>query len=328
MPLPRLTTLGPRLAQADAAGARPVRLKGLNRSGFQHKPSLAGAGMADPCAELRAWRELWGAQILRFCLAVDSYQQDGAYRDATAQIVAAAEAEGLYLILELHGTSCKLNEPLPTAGADEVWRDLAHRYGAAAHVVFDLWNEPHDVSWGAWRDAAVALIEVIRDAGAKDSLILVGGLDWAYDLSPLLEPANRLPPLGPIAYATHPYPWKGDPPHGRREWEARFGRVARELPVLVTEFGCDASADRPYGFPDAAQTAAWIRSLLDYVDELELTALAWSAGDRPQLTLGPGGGPVSLPAAPPDPRTPSLAFGETVRAWMLGRSPRQAPSIA
>jgi hypothetical protein len=332
MPLPRLTTLGTRLAAQTSAGPQPVRLKGLNRSGLQHKPTLALAGMPDPRDELRAWRQDWGAQILRICLAVDYYLDDGAYRDAIAEVVAAGAAEELYLMLELHGTSSKLNEPLPTPGADRAWADLARRYGGEPHVVFDLWNEPHDVPWGAWQAAATALLQTIRGAGAGESLVIVGGLDWSYDLSPLLDPANRLPALGPIAYATHPYPFKSGndaPPHGPPQWDQKFGRVAHQVPVMVTEFGCDASGERPYGFADASQTAGWIQSLLDYVDAMGLSALAWSAGDRPQLTLGQGGGPVSLPKAPPDPQAASAGFGTTVRAWMRGGDSRKdGPRVA
>ncbi|MCS6911617.1 MAG: cellulase family glycosylhydrolase [Myxococcales bacterium] len=322
MPPGRLTTLGNRLAVQTETGPVPLRLKGLNRSGLQHKAGLKQAGLADLQAELRAWRVDWGAQIIRLPLAMDFWLDSTTYQRDLDEVVAAAAQEGLYLMLELHGTSTHLSEPLPLPGSDAVWRDLARRYGAQPHVVFDLWNEPHSVPWAAWQTQATHLLRCIRDAGATDTLTVVGGIDWAYDLSPLLQPDNRIEGLGPVAYATHPYPCKGVPPHGPAQWEERFGRVARMLPVLLGEFGADASNERPYGLSDPVAADAWLCQLLAYVDGLELSALAWSAGDRPHLTYGRDGGPVSLPGSPPDPGRPTEPFGARVRAWMAG--PRRA----
>lgn len=317
--LDRLTVLGNSLAlQSPDGQIRPVRLKGVNRSGFQHKRSLALSGMPDPQRELAALAG-WGAQIIRFSLAQDFYQQDPAYRADLDRVVQAAAAQGLYLILELHGTTTELSARQAPDGADELWDALARAYGAAPHVAFDLYNEPHDIEWDDWRAQAQLLCRAVRDAGATESLVIVGGLDWSYDLSPLLSDGAALDEdLGPVAYAAHAYPFKGRPAHGPREWDQRFGAAAQRYPVVVSEFGADDSQVMPCGFGDAALARRWLLQLTGYLDARGLSALAWSVGDLPHLCHGAQGRPVDLPAVPPDPSVLSVPFGATVRAWLGG----------
>ncbi len=342
--LPRLEVDGPRLVTRAADGSlRAMRLRGLNRSGLQHKPSLARAGFGDPPdvqRELLAWREHWRADILRLPLALDALVPGSDYDADVAALVDAAESAGLYLILELHGLLGDPHPPLPPLpDASAVWTHLAARHGARAHVVFDLWNEPHPESplgrllglwrgpWNAWRARAQALIDVIRAAGAAQTLILVGGVDWAYDLSPLRDPEARLDGHGPLAYATHVYPFKGAARARRRgwrdEWERAFGRVARELPVLVTEFGATAgpAGDPHFGRLTPEAAGAWLAELLGYLDELGLSALAWSAGDRPHLVHTTDGVEArDLATQTLDPFAPTPLLGEHVRAWLRAGS--------
>ena len=88
-------------------------------------------------------------------------------------------------------------------------------------VIFELFNEPHYVSWqcwlqgGCWAQADEAgsgepwsahpyyyavgmqtLYDAVRSTGATN-LVMVAGLDWAYDMSGFLE-GKRLPGLVPL----------------------------------------------------------------------------------------------------------------------------------
>ena len=58
-----------------------------------------------------------------------------------------------------------------------------------------------------------------------------------------------------------------------------------------------------------AAAHSWMTQLHAYIDAKNLSALAWSGGDDPQLTFGTGGGAVSLPNNPPDPTKPTDPFG-------------------
>jgi hypothetical protein len=173
------------------------------------------------------------------------------------------------------------------------------------------------VPWSQWKGNAEKILRAIRAAGASETLVVIGGLDYAYDLSMLADPRNRIEGLGPVIYATHPYPLKSDPPSMAPEWDQRFGDIARTLPVIVGEYGVNDSGEGPFGLGSKAAARAWLGQLHGYIDARGLSALAWSGGDRPQLTLGTGGGDVTLPGNPPDPGRPTDPFGTDVKAWML-----------
>ena len=215
MNLSRLTVVGNQLLVNCGGQMVPTRLKGINRSGLQHKIGLQMAGFGgDPATELQQWRDLWKTVVIRLPIAQTYYLYYDSYRQDLGAIVAAAKALGIYVILELHGyDAANLNAAQPDpASTPMFWGQIAQRFGSETHVLFDIWNEPHDVPWSTWKGNAELIIRAIRAAGASDTLVVVGGLDYAYDLTPLLQPSNRITGLGPIIYATHPYPLKTTPP--------------------------------------------------------------------------------------------------------------------
>jgi hypothetical protein len=317
--LGRLSVVGNQLMVDCNGQTVPARLKGINRSGLQHKNGLQLAGFgSDPSVELSQWRELWQTVVIRVPIGQNYYLLYDSYRQDLATLIAAAKSLGIYVILDLHGyDAASLNEAQPDPATTPMfWGQVAQRFGAESHVLFDIWNEPHDVPWSTWKANAEKSILAIRAAGATETLVVVGGLDWAYDLTPLLDPGNRLTGLGPIIYATHPYPWKSSPPAMAPEWDVKFGNVAKLLPVIVGEYGVDDSAGTPFGLGSKAAAHNWLLQLHNYIDQHQLSALAWSGGDMPQLTLGTAGGGVSLPSNPPDPNQPTDPFGVDVKAWM------------
>jgi hypothetical protein len=82
----------------------------------------------------------------------------------------------------------------------------------------------------------------------KETIPLVAGFDWAYDLSNLhFEPVNA----AGIGYVTHPYPFKRPQPWEPR-WEENFAFAAEKYPVIATEIGFDLKPnevidDKHYG---------------------------------------------------------------------------------
>jgi hypothetical protein len=310
--LPRVIVRGNQLGVVCHGSEVPVRLKGINRSGLQHKSSLGNAGFpSNPQDELHRFRSEWNAVAVRLPIAQDYYMGSASYRDDIGNIVSATQNEGQYLILEVHGYSYNLNPPLPDGQTSVLWDQLARRFGRESHVLFDLWNEPRASSWDVWKTQAESLIKTIRSAGAQDTVVVVGGLDYAYDLSALADANNRISSgLGPIIYATHPYPFKGTPPHVEPDWDRYFGNVSRDVPVILGEYGVDEM------IMDAQAARDWMARLHRYIDGKGLSALAWSVGDMPHLVLGTNGSGVVLPSNPPDPSRPTDPFGIAVKAWM------------
>ncbi len=120
------------------------------------------------------------------------------------------------------------------------WRTIAEHFTGNNTIAFyELFNEPTlyrgqlgSMSWSDWKKLNEEMIGVIR-AFDTNTIPLVAGLDWAYDLTPLrTEPINAQG----IGYVTHPYPWKRTPPWPPK-WEEDFGFAAADYPIIATEIG-------------------------------------------------------------------------------------------
>ena len=118
--------------------------------------------------------------------------------------------------------------------------------------MFDLYNEPHDVTWKVWRDGGEVrespgkgqpeityktpgmqgLLNVVRKSGAKN-VVVAGGLDWAYDLRGVVTGFALEDHDGNgVVYATHIYPWKKD-------WDTHVTVAIATVPIIVGEMGCE-----------------------------------------------------------------------------------------
>ena len=54
-----------------------------------------------------------------------------------------------------------------------------------------IMNEAHDISWTEWKNNYQKLVDEVREVNER-SLLLIGGLDWGYDLSGLRNEAYRI----------------------------------------------------------------------------------------------------------------------------------------
>ena len=122
----------------------------------------------------------------------------------------------------------------------QFWRLIAQHYRGNSTIAFyELFNEPTlyrgqlgTTSWSEWKKFNEDAIGLIR-AFDTNTIPLVAGFDWAYDLTPLnIEPiqAER------IGYVTHPYANKRPKPW-EPKWEEDFGFAAGRYPIIATEIG-------------------------------------------------------------------------------------------
>jgi endoglucanase len=122
----------------------------------------------------------------------------------------------------------------------EFWRTISRHFSGNNTVAFyELFNEPTsyrgqlgNVTWDAWKKINENIIQLIRSFDTE-TIPLVAGFDWAYDLTPIREEPIDAPGIG---YVTHPYPNKRSQPW-EPKWEEDFGFAARRYPVLATEIG-------------------------------------------------------------------------------------------
>ncbi len=112
--------------------------------------------------------------------------------------------------------------------SDQFWSQIAPYFKDAPNVLFEIYNEPADISTADWINSSTHLVDLIRSLGITQPLI-VGGVEYSKDLSWVLDS-----PIDDdnLVYASHIYP-----AHSSQSWDHWFGAVAERYPVLITEWG-------------------------------------------------------------------------------------------
>ena len=254
---------GNRLVDPDG---NEVWLQGVNAGGMETIPN----GAQETKSTVVAIDE-WKSNCIRlpineahwFGTGVYSPDDGGkAFRDACDKIVRLAANRGAYVVIDLHRFRA------PKAEHVAFWKDCAAHYKDHPAVLFDLFNEPHGISWEVWRNGGwvgeagkvdesafltaeekkknqgfesvgmQALVDAVRSTGAKN-VVIAGGLHWANDLTGIESAAiekgeaksYRLDEKGGngIMYAWHTYHW-------HKGW-ARILPVAAKHPIFLGEVG-------------------------------------------------------------------------------------------
>ncbi len=287
----------------NAAGA-VVRLTGTCIPSLEW--SEAGENMT---ANFTESFDNWKANCIRLPLNQDFWFGHGqyqggsytGYRNLVNTLVNMAVSRNKYVIFDLHwsdmGTwgSNNTQHNMPDDNSTAFWQSICSIYGNNPSVLFGLYNEPHDVSWNVWKNGGnvtegsvtyhtpghQALINTVRSAGARN-IVVVGGLDWAYDLRGIDSGYALTDPNGNgIMYDAHIYPWKSD-------WDAYVTCAADTNPILVGECGWDD----PQWYRDAVNPnwhaephTSWCPTLLNWLDSHQYNWTAWSfhPGATPNL---------------------------------------------
>lgn len=243
-----------------------------------------------------------------WCLNGRGSHSAEAYLSSLDQVIAWAAELGAYTILDLQwldadtaygttenpaqGRTINRVPPAPDEKTITLWQTLAARYKDEPAVLFDLLNEPHDVladdphplklirsdgsvalsdetrftarMWSNWASLLTSAIREIKPEG----IIMVGGIDWAFDLSAVHVDAPN------IVYSTHIYSNRR-----QRDWPKALARY-QEIPIFVSEWG-GTEQDLKFG--------AKLSSILR---ERQLGWTAWSWSDFPRLVTQPGSQPT------------------------------------
>ncbi len=215
------------------------------------------------------------------------------YQNAIAAYTQALTGQGIYVILDLHkngpGTAVDTHTIVPMPDADHsvtFWQQVASRFKDNGMVLFDLFNEPHSVSWQCLRDGGLCagvsyrtvgmqtLVRTIRATGAANVLI-VGGLHWTNDLSQWLKYAPQ-DPLHNLAASWHVYVLNS-PCRTVACYTQTLAPVAAQVPLIVGEFGVDEA-----GISCAPRGMDGVAELLNWLDKSQASYLAfsWNVGKQ------------------------------------------------
>ncbi len=248
---------------------QPMRLLGVSRSGSEYA-CAEGYGFFDGPTGARSIRAMrrWGINAVRLPLNPDCWLGlDGvrpslsgaAYRAAIDGFVGRLNAAGLYVVIDEHvaapdGQRAVGIIPMPDADSSPAfWSSVGSHFASNHSLVFDLYNEPHDIGWDCWlagcdipaggrfserHGAYLAagmqqLVDAVRSTGAAQPLML-GGVDYSRDLSGWLahEPVD---PLGQLVASEHNYGHQLAP--CLRGCQGAIASTAGRVPVVVGELG-------------------------------------------------------------------------------------------
>jgi hypothetical protein len=241
----------------DPTGAQ-VRIRGMCRPSFEWNAQGEHASYDD----YALMRNKWGANAVRISLNQDFWLAGSSYAATIDQQIAWVRQLNMGIILDLHWNN-GAQQNMADRNSITFWKSVATRYKSNPWVMFELYNEPRDISWDQWRngDSTWAgmqeMYNAIRSVGSEHTVV-VGGLNWAFDLSGIathaLDGYN-------IAYATHPYDYDGKQ---IGNWPAAFGFAASKYPIIMTEFG------------QYCATNTYVADLMNYIESLGIHWTAWA----------------------------------------------------
>src|SRR2546425_1665498 len=278
----------------DGSG-RTVRMLGVNRSGSEYACMANWAIFDGPSdnASIAAMAS-WNIDAVRVPLNEDCWLgingapaalSGASYRNAIAGYVSRLHTAGMYAIVDLHWNA---QGSLPADGktgqgrkmadldhAPAFWSSVASFFKNDHGVVFDLFNEPHDIGWdcwlngcttsdgtGTWQAAGMqTLLNAVRATGATN-VVTLSANGWGGDIPQWLNYRPR-DPAGQIAAGWHVYfpeTFYSDP----ARWASSVLPVAAQVPIATTELGEHDCAD------------GWMNQFLPWADQHGLSYTAWT----------------------------------------------------
>jgi aryl-phospho-beta-D-glucosidase BglC (GH1 family) len=271
---------------------------------FSQKMIFRGMAMPDPISLALEhnpiqpdWNEhyyqvmaSWGANIIRVPILPSSIRDYGIEKILTIldTTIAWAGENKMYVVIDFHSggsiaDNWYVDDPNQTTNMQEFldfWNKISHRYANNDTVAFyELFNEPANsqqpatrAMWLAWKGVAEQAISVIR-TNDPNKIILVGGMNYAYDLSYVAD----APIAGEnIGYATHPYAIQINAAH--KDWDIAFGKLSDTYAVFATEFGYQ---DDKHGFENIMiGNKPYGQAIVDYLEERHISWMVWVFDDN------------------------------------------------
>ena len=316
----------------------PVRLRGVNAASLEWTSDGERHILQTVNVAIRDWH----VNIIRLPLSQDRWfgkapEQNGdskPYRALVSQFVDECATQNCYIILDLHWSDCNEwganigQHSMPDTNSVVFWKDFAPLYANNPAVLFDLYNEPHDVSWDVWLNGGTildkpnqrgavaknyqcvgmqAMLDAVRSTGAKN-VVICGSLDWAYDFSGILDGRQLSDPDGNgVIYSNHCYDNKGD---SVDTWIAKMEKATARLPVIVSEFGGNSDPSKKIPSDN------WLLHVLQAIQDHQWSYTAWD--------LHPAAGPALISDWN---YTPSPLYGVFVKEMLDGTLPAYTPPM-
>jgi len=248
----------------------PVALRGMSLFWSQ----WIGKYYNDECVQ---WlKEDWQCTVIRAAMAVESggYLQNPDTEFAKVEtVIEACIDQGIYVIVDWHDHTAENH----VEAAIEFFTTIAQYYGDTPNLIYEIYNEPLQVSWlNVVKPYADTLVSEIR-AIDPDNLIIVGTPTWSQDV----DAASRNPVVDDnVAYGLHFYSGT------HTQWLRNKALTAMNngAALFVSEFGvCESNGSGDIYYEE---TEKWF----DFMKEHMISWCNWSIADKDETSaaLKPG----------------------------------------
>lgn len=245
------------------AGGQPASFSGMSL--FWSNTGWGGERFYN--AQAVSWLKTdWNATLVRAAMGVEDaggYLTDPANKTRVTTVVDAAIANDMYVIIDWHSHNAHQYKAQSIA----FFKEMATKYGNKNHVIYEIYNEPLQVSWSSViKPYAQDVIAAIR-AIDPDNLIIVGTPTWSQDV----DVASRDPIAGTnIAYTLHFYAGT----HGQSLRDKATTALNNGIALFVTEWG-SVNADGNGGVANS-ETNAWVA----FMKANNISNANWSLNDK------------------------------------------------
>jgi len=218
----------------------------------------------------------WNANLVRAAMAVEEggYLSNASAEQAKIEtVIQAAIDQGIYVIVDWHDHNAHNH----VDQAVQFFSAISKKYGSNPHIIYEIFNEPLQVSW----DSVVKpyhqkIVNVIR-ANDPKNVIVLGTPTWSQDV----DVAANSPVSGSnLMYTLHYYAAS----HKQSLRDKAQAALNKGLALFVTEYGTvDASGG---GSVDAQSSAEW----WNFLDANKISYANWAIDNKSEASaaLQPG----------------------------------------
>ena len=211
----------------------------------------------------------WNTTIVRAAMGVEDfggYLTDSSNKDRVINVVNAAIAEGLYVIIDWHSHHAEDHRQ----EAIDFFKEMATLYKDYPNVIYEIYNEPIHSSWANdVKPYSEAVISEIRAIDA-DNLIIVGSPTWSQDVDVASNDPISTALSSNVAYTLHFYAGT----HRARLRAKAQTALNNGIALMVTEWGTvNADGD---GNVDHNSTDEW----MTFLAQNDISHLNWSVHDK------------------------------------------------
>ena len=238
------------------------------------------------------FRNDWNITILRVpllvgpgrCWVVGNINVNASYLAAADSVLKWCRENKIYVLFDGWHEGGQGNTLGDWSSTVAAWRILADRYKNQDHILWEIFNEPHNIGWTTWAPMAEQLIDTIRSRNPVVKAIVAGTVNWCQQADVQTRKFNR----DKVIYSWHPY----SNVYGSNTastWEQRFGFIQTSgiAPVMATE----------WGFTSQQDSAGYGTQLIQY---LKSKGMSWEGWCYSQSW-----GPPMLTSENPERRNPS-----------------------